>query len=103
MNLFKRLTRAPRRWAGVFIPSCKQVARLQSAGLDTRLPMPTRLGLKLHLLVCRWCRRYGRQVRFLRNAVRKKPLTLNEVSDNRLSPEARRRLNDALRKGFLTL
>jgi len=56
---------------GRVMPSCKEAIRLQSEALDRELPLPERLGLRFHVLLCKWCRRYGQQIRFLREAVRK--------------------------------
>jgi hypothetical protein len=42
-------------------PGCKTVTRLQSEALDRKLPLRQRLGLRGHLLLCQWCRRYGKQ------------------------------------------
>ena len=50
------------------LPTCRQVSRLQSDLLDQPLSLPRRFGLRLHLLVCKWCRRYGKQIRFLHEA-----------------------------------
>jgi hypothetical protein len=38
---------------------CRQASRVQSEMLDHPLPLAKRLGLRLHLLICMWCRRYG--------------------------------------------
>lgn len=58
---------------GALSPSCREAARLQSAQLDRPLGWTQRLGLKIHLLLCKWCRRYGIQIRFLRDASRHQP------------------------------
>lgn len=58
------------RWIKVLSPTCREAVRLQSDSLDRTLPFPERLGLRLHLLLCKWCRRYARQIRFLREALR---------------------------------
>ena len=78
------------------MPTCREVTRLQSDALDRNLPFSKRIGLRLHLLVCSWCRRYGKQVRFLREAMHDHPDELCEASSQGLSPEARERLKRAL-------
>ena len=47
---------------------CRQVSQLQSESLDHTLSLPKRVRMRFHLLVCRWCRRYGKQIRFLHQA-----------------------------------
>ena len=45
--------------------SCKEAIRLVSERLDRELPLWQRLGLRLHVLMCRGCSRYTRQVTIL--------------------------------------
>lgn len=51
--------------------SCKETTRLVSQGLDRELAFGERVALRLHLAICIGCRRAGRQMRYLREAVRK--------------------------------
>jgi hypothetical protein len=72
-----------------------------STGMDRSLPVWERLGLRAHLLICTWCERYRRQLLFIRHAVRRYPDRLegqNEADAPMLSPEARGRLRQALRR-----
>lgn len=71
---------------------CEEADRLMSDSLDRRLGRTERLALRGHLLVCRSCRRAGRQLRALRQAMRK---TMDGVET--LSPEARDRMRAALK------
>jgi hypothetical protein len=50
---------------GTLSPGCKQAARLQSRALVQPLSLPERFGLRIHLFICGWCRRFGKQVKFL--------------------------------------
>jgi hypothetical protein len=81
-------------------PTCAKVTALVSASLDHSLPLYKRLVVRLHFLICVWCRRYLTQVRFLRNVVREHPEELESAESApsaTLSPEARRRIGQALR------
>jgi hypothetical protein len=51
-----------------FSPTCKEAIRLQSDALDRPLSRGERIGLWLHLRLCVWCLRYGRQLKYLRLA-----------------------------------
>ena len=78
----------------VFPQAARKAARLQSAALDRKLTWLERFGLKAHLLICQWCRRYGRQITFLRSAA-------NESADERhcsqpLPPDARERIQRSI-------
>lgn len=52
------------------IISCKESTRLVSQGLDRELALGERVALRVHLAICVACRRAGRQMEFLRRAVR---------------------------------
>ncbi len=50
--------------------NCEQATRLASEGLDRPLTRKERWALKLHLLLCRGCRRYRRHLEILRRISR---------------------------------
>ena len=80
--------------------SCRDVTRLISESMDRSLPFGKRVGVRLHLLVCRFCARYERQLRLIREAARhlaasgKKP---GAQTGDALSEEARERIRRSLR------
>ncbi len=49
--------------------SCKEATRLVSERLDRELPFWRRLGLRLHVVMCRGCSRYTRQITALNSLV----------------------------------
>jgi len=53
--------------------SCKETTRLVSQGLDRELAFGERVALRVHYAYCLGCRRAGRQMKFLRQAVRALP------------------------------
>jgi hypothetical protein len=59
------------RYALGHMISCKDASRLVSRQEDARLPFWQRLRLRLHLSVCIACARFERDVRFLREAMRR--------------------------------
>jgi hypothetical protein len=77
-------------------PSCRQATRLQSAALDRPLTASQKVGLRIHLCLCQWCRRYGQQVRFLRNAAHEHPEKLVEPLPQNLPAAARERIKQRL-------
>ena len=81
------------------MPSCRDASRLQSEALDKELSFSKRLGLSLHLLICKWCRRYGKQIRFLRDAAHEHPENLSDAVPQKLSSEARERIKQRLQAG----
>ena len=92
MHPLKSVAAALKSGFRTLVPTCRQVSRLQSDALDRRLSLSKRFGLHFHLLLCKWCRRYGNQIRFLRQATHKHPDQLNEATPRRPSSEARERL-----------
>jgi hypothetical protein len=76
--------------------NCREATRAQSEELEAPLSPARRLGLFLHLLLCKWCRRYGRQIRFLRDAAREHGEALAGSAPQSLSPSARQRLKRRL-------
>ncbi|MEZ0300420.1 MAG: zf-HC2 domain-containing protein [Candidatus Methylacidiphilales bacterium] len=61
------------RLIGRNTPKCRQVVRILSQGMDKKLSLKTRLQLRVHYLICDWCRRYEQQLHFLRDAARQFP------------------------------
>ena len=97
MEFLKRAAAALKTRLHALLPNCREASRLQSDALDQPLSLSKRFGLRLHLLICKWCWRYGKQIHFLREAVRERPDDLSEAAPRSLSPEARERLKHALR------
>ena len=50
---------------------CREASRLISQNADRPLPLARRLQLRLHLFVCDACSNFSRQVRLLREAVKR--------------------------------
>ena len=81
--------------------SCKEAAWLISESMDRDLPFMQRLGIRAHLLMCKHCTRYRRQLLFIRDAIQH---YLDEVENEEsvppvsLSPEALERINAYLSK-----
>ena len=97
MEFLKKTTEALRAGFRTLMPSCRQVARIQSDALDRPLGVFQRLGMWLHLLVCKWCRRYGRQIHFLSHATHEHSDELTGCVPQKLSAEARKRIKHRLR------
>ena len=97
MNWLVKIVKALVRGLADLSPGCKTATRLQSEALDGKLPLRQRFGLRVHLLLCKWCRRYGKQITFLRNAAHGHPDEIAEPVPQKLSGEARERIKQRLR------
>ena len=78
-------------------PTCKEASRLQSQALERKLSLMQRFGLRIHLLLCKWCRRYGKQIGFLHDAAREHPGQFSRPDAHTLSQDARERIKQRLR------
>jgi len=85
---------------GEVSPNCKEAVRLQSVALDRTLTPVERLGLRFHLLICKWCRAYGKQIRFLHEVPKKRASDDDLCASHlALSSEARERIKRNLQTG----
>ena len=83
--------------------NCRQATRLISQSLDAKLLWHRRLGLKVHLLYCVWCRRYAAQLKFLRRATRELPREALDAAPQKLSSEEKERMNARLNESIKKL
>ncbi|MDG3005056.1 zf-HC2 domain-containing protein [Paludisphaera mucosa] len=90
----------PRRLLRILTLRCASASELASQQLDGPLPTPERLALAGHLLVCSSCRRFRGQIRFLREACRRRAAgpQADAIGPEALSAEARGRIAQALRE-----
>jgi len=79
---------------GSVSPNCREAIRLQSEALDHPLTWLQRVGLRIHLILCVWCLRYGKQIQFLRTTAQQCD---HEHSPKQILPkEARERIKEKL-------
>ena len=80
-----------------FTPTCPEVARILSLGMEKELSLMTRLKLRVHFLMCSFCERYMKQLKYMREVAREFPEKIGDVSDANLPEDAKQRMKDALR------
>ena len=81
--------------------SCKDVTRLISESMDRQLPLRKRIGVRVHLLICKFCARYERQLLQIRETVRHLAATEEKPGEpygETLSEEARERIGKSLQQ-----
>jgi hypothetical protein len=76
--------------------NCREASRAQSDALEARLPPTKRVGLWLHLRLCKWCRRYGQQLRFLHGTTHDHEAEFTAAGPEKLPAEARARIKQRL-------
>ncbi len=79
--------------------SCKEISQLVSQSLDRPLPIGKRLAVRIHLMICKLCSRYQRQLHFLQQAARQLPEHLDATSTLQLSDAAKQRIRTKLDAG----
>jgi hypothetical protein len=85
-----------RRVLSALSPDCKEASRRQSEAVHHPLPLGQRVGLRIHLLLCKWCRRYGKNLRFLQHVVEHPAEHDCAEHATALGPEARERMKQKL-------
>jgi hypothetical protein len=80
------------KFIGRHTPKCPEVVRILSQGMDRKLSLKTRILLRVHFLICRWCQRYSEHLRYLRKFGRHFPEEISDLDELRLPPNARDRI-----------
>jgi hypothetical protein len=78
--------------------NCKEVTRRVSDSMDRRLPLLERMAIRIHLMMCRYCTRYKKQLAIMRQCL--KELATREegpAPDCRLSQDVKNRMKAAIR------
>src|SRR5213080_1643732 len=65
-----------------FTPTCPEVIRILSTGMDKELPLLTRMKLRIHFLMCSFCERYMKQLKYIRQVAREFPETIGCLRRN---------------------
>ncbi|MBW2369067.1 MAG: hypothetical protein JRH15_14405, partial [Deltaproteobacteria bacterium] len=55
---------------GHWMFECQEVSKLVSEAMDKKLSVTRRLGIRFHLMMCKLCSRYARQIQLIRTAAR---------------------------------
>ena len=79
--------------------TCDEASSLASKSLDTNLTLGEKMRLKMHLMACRFCRSFEKQILAIRSILRSKGKEMPEdTEENTLSKEARKRLENSIRE-----
>ena len=100
MKLFASLKTKFVVWVWNHTPTCAEMSRLTSRALEQPLSLKTRLQMRLHFVICAWCRRYFEQINFLRQSAPKLGLQLGELPGRGLAAEAKERIKSQVRKNL---
>ena len=77
--------------------NCKDVSQKVSRSMDAQLPFHHRMAIRMHLLMCRYCARFYRQLHLLRKLSRHTDADLSHDNPpENLSPEIKERIKKSL-------
>ena len=96
MSAIASLKTAVILWVWRQIPDCREVSREASRSLERPPGLKRRFQLWLHRLICVWCRRYNRQIRFQHRAASHSSEIDTLPTSHVLSPESKRRITARL-------
>ena len=65
--------------------------------MDKELSLMMRIKLRIHYLMCSFCERYMKQLKYIREVSREFPEKIGDVSDASLPVDAKERMKAALR------
>ncbi len=83
----------------VLMPNCKEVTEMVSRSMDEPMPFFRRIQMWMHLVMCRYCLRFRRQLRLIHDAFKRAPVPpAFGPGEDALSEDARRRIKLALRE-----
>ena len=78
--------------------NCRHIARLVSESMDRKLPPGRRLGVRFHLLMCRHCARYKKQLQLMRRLIRGQASADAEYFSTAMDEQAKERLRRLIDK-----
>ena len=78
--------------------NCKKVSQKVSESMDRKLPLPERVMIGIHYLMCFYCKRLADQMKFMRRLAGSQEVeNLDLDTTVELSEEAKKRLKFALK------
>ena len=97
MKLMQSLKKRWIVWVWNHTPTCAEMSRLASRSLERPLSLKMRLKMWLHFLICVWCERYQKHLKFLHRAAPRFGKQIDTASNRSLSVEAKQRIKVRLR------
>lgn len=76
--------------------NCKQTSQLVSQSLDRRLTLQERFAVRVHLLICKYCRRFSRQLMAMRVGLQRMTQSVEENTTLHMPSESKARIAKAL-------
>ena len=98
MKIFESIKMRAIVWAWKHTPNCADMSRLASRSLEQPLSLRIRFKMRLHYLICVWCKRYFKQLKFLHQAAPHFADHVGTLPGRGLSAKARQRMVQLLQR-----
>jgi len=95
-NILKAIERAIMRPMSKVMPPCSEISQLLSTGMDQKMSLWQRMSVRVHLVLCKMCRRYRDQLRLIHDASSCYGDPEKNDTEEGLSTEAKERLKQAI-------
>ncbi len=76
--------------------TCKEATQLISKSLDRPLTRRERFAVRVHLLMCKYCKRFSQQLFVMRNALSRMTKAIEMNDDIRLPAETKTRIANSI-------
>jgi Putative zinc-finger len=76
--------------------NCKQTSQLVSQSLDRRLSLRERIAVRIHLLICKYCKRFSQQLLAMRLGLQRMTKSVEDDTQLHMPSESKARIAKAL-------
>lgn len=76
--------------------NCKQTSQLVSQSLDRRLTLKERFAVRIHLWICKYCKRFSQQLLAMRSGLQGMTKSMEEDTQLHMPSESKARIAKAL-------
>ena len=80
--------------------SCKDASQIISQSLDRQLTMRERFAVKLHLLICKYCKQFSQQLQTIRVALKLARSAVENDDTIKMPPETKKRLMQSIESTY---
>lgn len=76
--------------------TCKQASKLVSQSLDRQLTLSEKVGLRFHLLICKFCKRFEQQLMLIKKSILASVKAIEQNEQIQLPNDAKTRITQAI-------
>jgi hypothetical protein len=79
---------------------CKQASQLISQSLDSPLTLRERIALQLHLIICKYCKKFSQHLQSMRLAIKKMTTSIENDDKIEIPAAAKNRITSLINAGL---